>query len=78
MFASIGKLFDLIIIAINALSILATAGEKRAQHLANINEHDINKADEELKTDMAEWRVKQQLKREKLITPTEFKAAANE
>ena len=28
--------------------------------------------------DMAEWRVKQQLKREKLISPTEFKAAANE
>ena len=77
MFASIGKLFDLIIIAINALSILAKAGEVRAQHLSAINDHDIAKAAEKLQTDMEAWKAEQALEREAIISPKEFKKAAS-
>ncbi len=76
MFTSIGKLFNFINVIINALSILVLAGEKRAQHLSTINDFDIEKAEEKLKTDMREWKAEQEQEREKIIDPKEFKPAA--
>ncbi len=78
MFKSINELFNLITLAISALSILATAGEKRANHLAAINDHDIEKAQDKLATDMAAWKAKQATKREAILSPAEFKPAVNE
>ncbi len=78
MFKSINELFNLITVAISSLSILATAGEKRAQHLSTINDHDIEKAQVKLKTDMEAWKAKQTTKREAILSPAEFKPAASD
>ena len=78
MFTTINQLFAFITRFINILDILAIAGEKRAEQLSRINDHDIEKKDDALTTSMAEWKAKQLAKREAIISPAEFKAAASD
>ena len=62
MFKNLGELADLISVTIRALSNLLNAGERQTQIVLETSEADVERKRVELKTQLATFRVEQELK----------------